>query len=282
MTKTFNLLELQDMQKTGEWPLAHSQLLADKYKDRYQVIDSLFKKLSPELFFKISSFDGEDEPVIEDWADPNIPDKSYALKHQGPLIGYDIDTMTGPIDWYNEEAGQGDRVERRKLYIYDWTGEKLSEDFPELEYFVEMHADFKPVLEHYAKLCYKDQEPDWEKVLYKLMIIQYNVPVADDSNRVEHRKHNTERFGAEHCDETLGGLHLGENFVEFHAKNTASGEWQTFDNLTDNGTLWMFGEYAERSGWIPTYHGMTHNPDPSHDVRYSIIFDLQARYKGEE
>lgn len=270
------------MQSTGDWPLDHSELLATKYKDRYQVIDSLFKKLDPELFFKISTVEGDDEPVIEDWADPNIPDKSYALKHQGPLVGYDIDTMTGPIDWYDEEAGAGDRVERRKLYIYDWTGEKLVHDFPELEYFVEMHADFKPVLEHYAKTCYTDQEDDWEKVLYKLMIIQYNVPVADDTNRVEHRKHNTERFGAEHCDETLGGLHLGENFVEFHAKNTATGEWQTFEDLVNDGTLWMFGEHAERSGWIPTYHGMTHNSDPSHDVRYSIIFDLQARYKGEE
>lgn len=282
MTKLYNLNQLKDMQSTGEWPLDHSELLATKYKDRYQVIDSLFKKLNPELFFKISTVEGDDEPVIEDWADPNIPDKSYALKHQGPLVGYDIDTMTGPIDWYDEEAGVGDRVERRKLYIYDWTGEKLAHDFPELEYFIEMHADFKPVLEHYANTCYTDQQDDWEKVLYKLMIIQYNVPVADDTNRVEHRKHNTERFGAEHCDETLGGLHLGENFVEFHAKNTSTGEWETFENLVNDGTLWMFGEHAERSGWIPTYHGMTHNDDPSHDVRYSIIFDLQARYKGEE
>ena len=107
----------------------------------------------------------------------------------------------------------------------------------------------------------------------------YNTPKATEENRAQHRKFNTERFGDEHCDETLGGLHLGENYAEFRAKNTKSNKWELIDQLTDNKMLWMFGENAERSGLIPTYHGMQHNPGKDLNTRYSIIFDLQARYK---
>lgn len=276
--KLFNVTELKQMQATGEWPVSYDEMLTTSYADRYLQAEKLFSNMSQERFMRISNVDPSDPAKIENWEDENIPDKSYALKHVGPVIGYDIDTMTGPVDWYDEEAGKGDYVERRKLYIYDWTGEKLVESFPELEYFVRMHRDFKPILEHYANTCYENQKADWQKVLYKLMIIQYNVPVANNNNRVEHRKHNTERFGDWHCDETLGGLHMGENFAEFHARNTKTENWETFESLVDNHTLWMFGEHAERSGWAPTYHGMTHNPDPQHNTRYSIIFDLQARY----
>jgi hypothetical protein len=49
--------------------------------------------------------------------------------------------------------------------------------------------------------------------------------------------------------------------------------------LADNKMLWMHGEDSEQSGWIPTYHGMTHNPQDDLGDRYSIIMDLQARYK---
>jgi hypothetical protein len=111
------------------------------------------------------------------------------------------------------------------------------------------------------------------------MIIQYNTPIATEETRVQHRKFNTERFGDEHCDETLGGLHLGENYAEFRAKNTKSNKWELIHQLTENKMLWMFGENAERSGLIPTYHGMQHNPGKDLNTRYSIIFDLQARYK---
>lgn len=280
--KLFTQEELKKHQYLGTWPVTDSALLAEKYANRYEMVDAMFAKMSEEFYTQINDVDPTDPPSIDYWKDENIPDKSYATKHEGPVIGYDVDTMVGPVDWYDEEAGVGDRVERRKLYIYDWTAEKLAVDFPELEYFVEMHKDFKPVLEHYANTCYEDQRDDWQKNLYKLMVIQYNVPTATDETRVAHRKHNTERFGDEHCDETLGGLHLGENFVEFHAKNTSSGVWEHIDGLEQNSMLWMFGEHAERSGWIPTYHGMTHNSDPQHDTRYSIIFDLQARYNGEE
>lgn len=279
--KLYTLEELSSQQNAGTWPVAHSSLLATTYKNRYNVAEKMFAKMNETFYNEINNVDPNDLPSVDYWKDENVPDKSYATKYEGPVIGYDVDTMVGPVDWYNEEAGMGDYVERRKLYIYDWTGEKLSTEFPELQYFIDMHMDFKPVLEHYANTCYSNQSTNWQKTLYKLMIIQYNVPTATDNTRVAHRKHNTERFGDEHCDETLGGLHLGENFVEFHAKNTASGAWEHIEGLEENNMLWMFGEHAEQSGWIPAYHGMTPNSNPQHNTRYSIIFDLQARYNGE-
>lgn len=277
----YNYDQLLTMQKEGVWPVSYSNDLESKFPDRYKVADELFKILDSDKFMEINDIDPDDPASVEDWKDENVPDKSYALKHQGPCFGYDIDTMHGPVTWYDESSDVGDYVQRRKLYIYDWTGEKTAGILPELDYFTKMHETFKPVLEHYLKECYSDQSEQWEKVLYKLMVIQYTVPVATDETRVAHRKHNTERFGDEHCDETLGGLHLGENFEEFHAKNTATGEWQHIPGLDGNSMLWMFGEDSERSNWIPTYHGMTHNSDPQHDQRYSIIFDLQARYKED-
>ena len=269
--------DLKIMQAAGEWPVVHSELLQTKYADRYERAGALFDVLNEDLFLALNEIEDKQQPTANVVKDPNIPNKSYAHQYQGAVFGYDVDIMAGPESWDSDTIGK-DYVERRKCYIYDWTQQKLPFELPELEYFVQMHNDFKPVLEHYANECYADQKDTWQKNLYKLMVIQYNVPTATDETRVNHRKHNTERFGDEHCDETLGGLHLGENFVEFHAKNTASGTWEYIDGLEQNSMLWMFGEHAERSGWIPTYHGMTHNSDPQHDVRYSIIFDLQARY----
>tara|TARA_B100000035_G_C21036674_1_gene571382 strand:- start:5738 stop:6583 length:846 start_codon:yes stop_codon:yes gene_type:complete len=271
---------LKQMQATGEWPVVHSELLENKYNDRYKRAGELFDVLNEDIFYALNDINDKQKPTSTVVYDPNIPNKSYAHQYQGAVFGYDVDVMAGPESWNSDTVGK-DYVERRKCYIYDWTSKKLPFELPELEYFVEMHNDFKPVLQYYADTCYSDQKDTWNKNLYKLMIIQYNVPTAEENTRVEHRKHNTERFGDEHCDETLGGLHLGENFIEFHAKNTLNSSWEHIDGLEQNSMLWMFGEHAERSGWIPTYHGMTHNSNPQHDTRYSIIFDLQARYNGE-
>jgi len=275
--------ELRSMQETGEWPIVDSQLLATKYKDRFAMAERLMKKMNTDVFFEINSIENDESPVIENWKDENIPDKSFSHWHQGPVYGYDIDTMVGPTDWHGDIGDADDYVQRRKVYIFDWTADKLNETAPEeLQYFVNMHTDFKPILEYYAEECYSEQKPDWGRVLHKLMIIEYSTPTANDANRSEHRAHNTERFGDEHCDETLAGLHLGENYVEFHAKNTKTEKWETIDGLENNQMLWMFGEHAERSGWKVTTHGMTHNPDPNLDTRYSIIFDLQARYNTKK
>ena len=115
------------------------------------------------------------------------------------------------------------------------------------------------------------------------MVIEYSHPTANAGNILEHKKHNTERFGDIHCDETLGGLHLGENVVEFYIENHITKERKYVKELSENNTLWFFGEYSERSGWQPSMHGMMHNSQYNKiGKRYSIIFDLQARYKGEE
>ena len=274
------LERLKQIQATGEWPVVHSELLETKYADRYKRAGELFDVLNEDIFYALNDINDKQQPATTIVKDPIIPTKSFAHQYQGAVFGYDVDIMAGPESWNTDKLK--DYVERRKCYIYDWTSKKLPFELPELEYFVEMHNDFKPVLEYYADTCYNNQKNTWNKNLYKLMIIQYNVPTAEENTRVEHRKHNTERFGDEHCDETLGGLHLGENFIEFHAKNTKDGNWQHIDGWEKNSMLWRFGEHAERSGWIPTYHGMTHNNNPQHNTRYSIIFDLQARYNGEE
>lgn len=281
--KLFNIHQLKEMQQTGEWPSAHSDLLEQQFGDRYQVAESLFAKLDTDLYMTINDIDPDDQPQAVNWADENIPDKSFAVRHSGPCFGFDVDTMIGPVSWYEENSGVEDYVQRRKLYIYDWTAryKDYYDALPELKYFADMHTAFKPVLEHYKDECFQDQAADWEKNLYKLMVIQYTTPTADDTNRVAHRKHNTERFGDSHCDETLGGLHLGENYQEFQVKNP-QGKWEYVPGLVKNDTLWFFGEFSERSNWNPTYHRMVLNVNPAHGTRYSIIFDLQARYKGED
>jgi hypothetical protein len=280
--KLYTRSELQEMQGRAELALAHSELLETQFADRFEMADRLFKKLDSNLFVEINSVDDSDPPRVSDWHDENIPDKSFAVKHEGSVIGFDIDTMIGPNDWYTKGELIGDRVTRRKCYVYNWTAEKLQHDIPELKYFTDLHAAFVPVLEHYMQECFADQLDNIRFNLYKLMIIEYSHPTANDDNIKEHRAHNTERFGDIHCDETLGGLHLGENYVEFYVENHLTGERKSVTGLDANNMLWFFGEHSERSGWQPSMHGMQHNPADGLGTRYSIIFDLQARYKGEE
>ena len=283
MEKTLNQLTqstLSNNQKTGTWPVMSSELLATKYVNRYEMGDKLFAKMDSDLFEAYNSTSDE-EVKISEWRDDDIPDKIWSLKHEGPVFGYDVDYMIGPKDWWRAEDDPlvGDYVERRKFYIYPWSAEKFNFDDPMITYFTDMHKDFSFVLDEVYANCFKDQHEDIEKTIYKLMVIQYNTPTATEKNRTEHRAHNTERFGPDHCDETLGGLHLGENYAEFEAYNNVKESWEGIPGLTENKMLWMFGEHAERSGWQPTYHRMIHNSDPELDTRYSIIFDLQARYK---
>ena len=277
--KLFTLDELHNHQQKGTWPIADSSLLATKYADRFEVAKKLFKTVDVDFFKKYNK-----EHTISEWNDPNIPNKSYSHIFSGNVFSGDDDYMNGPISWKIEDDGvkSPEVVQRRKVYFYNWTEEESQAyKMPaEFNYFVEMLKDFKPVLEHYLHENYSDQSDQWEKlVLYKLMVISYNVPSATEKNRVEHRKHCSERFGDEHCDETLGGLHLGENYSEFWAKNTKTDEQEIITDLTKNKMLWMHGEHAEQSGFIPTYHGVAHNPQEDLEERYSIIIDLQVNYK---
>lgn len=278
--KLYSQQQLLEKQASADLALADSELLATEFADRFDVAQQLFAKLDSNMFVNLNTTEN-DLPQLDDWQDEDIPHKSFAVKHQGPVFGFDIDTMIGPNDWYNESDPIGDRVLRRKCYIYDWTHHYDISALPELEYFTRLHAAFKPVLEHYLKECFVDQEPEFEKNLYKLMIIEYSHPTATEETIKEHRAHNTERFGDVHCDETLGGLHLGENYVEFYIENHLTGERKSVAGLDENKMLWFFGEHSQKSNWQPSMHGMQHNPADGLGTRYSIIFDLQARYKGE-
>jgi hypothetical protein len=274
--------QLLDKQKTAALALEKSQALETKFADRFEMAKSLFAVLDKELFIECNDIDENDPYNIEPWQDEDVPDKSYAWKHQGPVFGFDIDTMVGPESWYDETCGVDDYVLRRKCYIYDWTADKLQADFPELKYFTDLHKEFVPVLQHYYNECFEDQHVDVAKTLHKLMVIEYSHPTANAGNIIDHKKHNTDRFGDIHCDETLGGLHLGENVVEFYIEDHITTERKYVKELSENNTLWFFGEFSERSGWQPSMHGMKHNPSDDTWKRYSIIFDLQARYNGEE
>jgi hypothetical protein len=280
--KMYYKRQLLDMQKRAELALEQSPALATTFADRFQMAEDLFARLDKQMFIDCNDIDPTDPYKIETWKDENVPEKSFALKHQGPVFGFDIDTMVGPESWHDETSGMDDYVLRRKCYIYDWTADKLKEDFPELTYFTNLHKEFVPVLDYYYNECFNDQYIDVEKVLHKLMVIEYSHPSANQGNIVDHKKHNTERFGDIHCDETLGGLHLGENVVEFYIENHLTNERKSVEGLSNNNTLWFFGEFSERSGWQPSMHGMQHNAEDDTWKRYSIIFDLQARYKGEE
>lgn len=279
--------QLIQMQKDDVWPLSDSNDLETRFADRWEKAEALLDPANEDFFLKFNNFD--DDPVrIDNWKDENIPDKSYADKFGGACFSYDEDYMVGPEDWNDadDKPKVGDYVLRKKLYLYNWSRDRYNDQEARdenLEYFMDMHDAFVPVLEHYAQECFADQNEKVKFHLYKLMIIMYATPTADENTLVEHRKHNTERFGPDHCDETLGGLHLGENYAEFEAQQPTSKEWVPIEGLTDNKTLWMFGEFSEQSGWTPTYHRMIHNPDPTiSGNRYSIIFDLQARYKDED
>ena len=154
--------------------------------------------------------------------------------------------MAGPHDCEHEDPPIGDYVVRKKLYIYDWTGEKLGKAAKELDYFIQMHNDFLPIMET-GKECFP--RDDIKKWLHKLMVIEYSTPTATEENVMQHRYFNTIRFGDSHCDETFAGLHLGENFIEFQAKNTINDEWEYIDGLYDSSMLWMFVEDAQSCNW---------------------------------
>ena len=286
--KLFNKKTLTEMQADGTHAVTDSELLGSKYKDRWKVAARLMDQVNEDSHYKFNSFDPTNPPMTEKWEDENIPEKSYAYRHEGPMFGCDLDYMIGPSDWDdgNGVPPVGDYVMRKKLYLFPWSNREYDNQeqiLPELQYFMDMHADFMPVLEHYRDECFGDQKDDISSYLYKLMVVQYATPKATDINRGDHRAWCTERFGPEHVDETLGGLHLGENYQEFQAKNSATNEWEFVTGLdTSNKVLWLFSEDAEKSGWIPTQHKMIHNQDLSLDMRYMIGFDLQARYKGED
>ena len=281
--------ELKDMQANDVWPIHEHDNLKTKFADRWQQSETLMSQVDEEFFNTFNSSFTDDPSRSEKWEDEDIPEKSYAYKYGGPVFSCDMDYMIGPHDWHNDSDDvqkENDYVMRKKLYLYNWSRDRYyaqSKRCPQLEYFMDMHDAFVPVLEHYANETFSEYNDRVRFYLYKLMVIEYSTPTANEDNFIKHREHNTLRFGPEHCDETIGGLHMGENYNELEAQHPTSKQWTGVPELTEPKSLWMFGEHSERTGWTPTYHRMTHNPDPYIEgKRYSIIFDLQARFNGED
>lgn len=245
--------------------------------DVWNKCEDLFSTLTTEQFILTNVID-DHEPTCNRWQDEDLPNKIWSLNHSGPVYGLDVDYMAGLHDWYKDEdtLPKDDWVKRRKVYLYNWSRSKLLMPYPELEYFMDIYDKFLPVMKHCEGL-YSEQTPEIEKYIHKLMIIEYSTPNCTDAEEVFYRKHCTERFGDSHCDETMAGLHLGENYSEFEYYNHKSKEWAKFDFTNDY--IWMNGLYSKFSGYKPTYHRMVHNPNPKYSTRYSIIFDLQPRYK---
>ena len=286
--KLYNKQELKQQQSDGSLAITSFEP-SERYADKWKRCSSMMSSLTPELFYSMNSFILDDQPSEEKWADENIPDKSYATRYSGPMFGCDWDYMVGPEDWNDahDKPKVGDYVLRKKIYFYAWSEEKYQMYLdqgnprnPDIEYFLEMHLDYKDILDHYYQECFTDQADDIERLLYKMMIIEYSCPTANADNIRAHLAFNTSRFGDSHCDETLCGLHMGENIQEVEAQSTLTKEWIPA-KLVDSQFLFMFSEHAERSGWTPTYHRMIPNKETNLTTRYVIVFDLQARYKEE-
>jgi hypothetical protein len=285
--KLYSEAELRQLQKTpGGWCLHDSEALETKFKDRNEVANRLMAKVNEDFFYKFNDHWPDDKARHVKWADENIPEKSYADRYGGPAFSCDFDYMIGPNDWVNEDELVGDYVLRKKMYFYNWSHDRYLDQpnrDPDLEYFMDYHAEFLPVLEHYARECFYTLDSKVKFYLYKLMIIEYSCPTANEENFTEHRAHCTDRFGPNHLDETLCGLHMGENIQEFEAEDPATGLWHQVPELSQDKFNLHWGEQCDQAGWIPTPHRMIHNPDPYIEgPRYVFVFDLQARYIDED
>jgi len=284
--KLLNKTELKAIQELGDPVLFTHPALTNEFSDRLDIARQLFDAMTPEVCEAYNSADESEQFRYEKWEDDDIPDKIYAHRYGGPSFSYDEDVMVGPEDWEGDKDAPkvGDYVLRRKIYMYDWTRERIEESgliaTAEMEYFMDMLDTFKPVFEHYNKECLSDQMDNVRFYLTKVMLIEYSTPTATADNVVEHRKFNTERFGPSHIDETMLGLHLGENIQEVQTQNTVTGEWSF---LPKDSAVLLFSEFAEQSGWNPTYHRMIHNTNGgSSDKRYVVAIDWQPRYKDDD
>lgn len=219
------------------------------------------------------------------------PDRAEQVHaHISGELGYDESRMAGPHDWYLEGADKKtgildrtsmlhDNILRRKIYIgIPHYYEKGFDNIPELRYFFDLGYQYQEEMESY--IPYFKNQDDIEKISLLLMLIEYsNENIPEGKTEEEYWKWNFEKFGTPHCDDTLGGLHLGENIPAFYIDKDAK---RVYHDLTDGNTLWFWGQYSEASGQEPTIHGVEYLNNSNGKKRYSVIFNLQAEYKGKE
>ena len=171
------------------------------------------------------------------------------------------------------EMFEREYVCRKKVYITNKNIFKYNEhgkDNPHYKYFIEMKQDFDQVLEPYFDQHFPGCETDfWTS----MMLIEYACPFATEENAIEMRTFNTNVWGPEHCDETLAGLHIGEDVQEFQA--CANGEYRYIPELMDNHAFFFYGEHSEEYGHTPTFHRMIPHKTEPNSTRYSIIIDVK-------
>jgi hypothetical protein len=251
--------------------------LATKYSDRWNRLDEFFQRYpSNELIQTSVVRPGELEPG-------NKFNFSY---DSHPYFNISIDTKVQDASIYATDVKNYEFTERKKLYIQDKNIIKYQSyldqgnDRDQLsEYFIDMKTDFDDVMKYYYDNLYPGIH-DKYSFHTNFMAVKYDCPFATSENAYEQRVFNTNIWGPTHCDETLGGLHLGEDVQEFQASYTGEdGEYMYIPDLMKNSTLFFFGEDSVEFGHTPTYHRVIPNPTETKVSRYSIIIDLIAKEK---
>jgi len=219
-------------------------------------------------------------------SDDEWPDREWEDRYSVRGFGYDIVYKAGPHDWNlpgaNKRHGIVDRDKikndycmRKKIYLH---GETVPEAtlslLPELAEFTSLYDKFKPqVAEHESE--FHNQSDIWMYV-YQLMLIEYSNNSVPEGEEDRYWDWNFEKFGLPHADESLGGLHLGENLPGFYIDDCMG---RTFFNPSTEDTLWFYGQESTDSGYEPTVHGVEYLNNSNGENRYSVIFNLKAKRK---
>ena len=251
--------------------------LCTDYADRWDRLE--------EFFNQYPSLDLIDRSDLRLYSDEPTTKFNFAYNDH-PYFNISIDTKIPNATIYAKDISKHEFVERKKLYIQDKNIMKYqsylsqgNDPDPLSEYFINMKKDFDEVLRYYFDNLYTGIH-DKYKFHTNFMAVKYDCPFATDENSYEQRVYNTNVWGPTHCDESLGGLHLGEDVQEFQASYTGEeGEYSYIPGLMKNKTLFFFGEDSQEFGHQPTYHRVIPNPNETKVSRYSIIIDLIAREK---
>lgn len=234
-----------------------------QFNDRWEKCNELFNQLEGKKDLFDLTFVAHDE----------TPRRVWTYKYTNKCIAWDKDCMAGLHDWHqpganfppeNQPDDQGstinDIVTRDKLYIPEWAN---TTEIPALEYFYNIRDTFLGDLKQKGKLFNNATQTT-------LMIVKYDIPKNVDYH--SYMFWNFLRFGNDHKDENYGSLHLGESSrAYYYMKND---HMITGNQLSNNYTLWGWGDYATENGYEPTTHGVKYLGGDK-KPRYSIIFNLE-------
>ena len=247
----------------------------------WQKLETLFSRMDQDTMLSLPGSD------LEHVYDKEWPSREWEERFQTNGIGYDIVYKAGPHDWSLPGAGKktgienrqqmlNDSVVRKKIYLREFQVPQVTLDvLPELDYFVQIREQFLPAVTEYTQ-HFQDQT-DIEQYVFQLMLIEYsNSFIPSNSTVDEYWSWNFEKFGLPHCDESLGGLHLGENLEGFYIDKS---DKRVYYDLTKDDTVWFWGQEAAASGCEPTVHGVEYLNNSNGKNRYSVIFNLKTKRK---